>query len=603
MTETLRGTATYSPDDNKLRFYPLHRLSAEDYGTIRAAGFIWAGKQELFVAPTWTPGREDLLLSWCGEIDDEDKSLVERAGDRAERFDGYSDKRAADARAARDAVSAIADNIPLGQPILVGHHSEKRARKDAERIRSGMDKAVKMWRTSQYWTARAAGAIHHAKYKELPAVRARRIKTIEADKRRCERELAKRQSAQKIYSDPAVFDAQRNGKPLLPQLLGAWGTGYGLSHDDFRAFEKGELSAADAVAGKRKSLAALIEHYSRWIEHHDNRLAYERAMLEEQGATKLLEPKPRKALAPMLNYKPECGYIEAANPYHRGEVIKYRVVEGTKAQYAKVPNDYKGGKLALDKSHRFRIAHGGYFGGEPGKHEYVAVFLTDSKAHPVPEAKAAPERDPAADMLKKCEEVAAHPVVERKAEDPEAADFDAMARTLRAGVQVVSAPQLFPTGDSLAERMAGLAGIEDGDEILEPSAGTGALLRAIRACNAAIGGTVAVEINHGLAAQLERGGLAGKVINVDFLSLSPETVGRFDRIVMNPPFAGGADIKHIKHAVTFLKPGGRLVAICANGPRQQEALTDLATHWEQLPAGSFASSGTLVNTALLVIDA
>ena len=28
----------------------------------------------------------------------------------------------------------------------------------------------------------------------------------------------------------------------------------------------------------------------------------------------------------------------------------------------------------------------------------------------------------------------------------------------------------------------------------------------------------------------------------------------------------------------------------------------MATHWEDLPAGSFAASGTQVNAALLVID-
>jgi 16S rRNA G1207 methylase RsmC len=73
--------------------------------------------------------------------------------------------------------------------------------------------------------------------------------------------------------------------------------------------------------------------------------------------------------------------------------------------------------------------------------------------------------------------------------------------------------------------------------------------------------------------------------------------------MMNPPFERGADIKDIKHALAFLKPGGRLVAICANGPRQVEELQPLATHWEELPAGSFATCGTQVNTALLVIDA
>ena len=50
-----------------------------------------------------------------------------------------------------------------------------------------MCRAVKMWDTSEYRIDRAAGALRHAKYKELPTVRSRRIKGIEADKRKQER--------------------------------------------------------------------------------------------------------------------------------------------------------------------------------------------------------------------------------------------------------------------------------------------------------------------------------------------------------------------------------------------------------------------------------
>ena len=166
-------TGTYSPDDNKLRLYASSRLDKETYNRVHSAGFRWAPKQELFVAPMWTPEREDLLLDLCGEIDDEDKSLTERQEERSERFEVYSGNRLEDANRAREAVSAIADNIPLGQPILVGHHSESHARKDAERIENGMRKAVKMWKQSEYWKQRAKGAIRHAKYKERPDVRAR----------------------------------------------------------------------------------------------------------------------------------------------------------------------------------------------------------------------------------------------------------------------------------------------------------------------------------------------------------------------------------------------------------------------------------------------
>lgn len=82
--------ATYSPDDNKLRLYAASRLDPETYKKVHDAGFRWAPKQALFVAPAWTPGREDVLLSLAGEIEDEDSTLAERQEARAERFTGYS---------------------------------------------------------------------------------------------------------------------------------------------------------------------------------------------------------------------------------------------------------------------------------------------------------------------------------------------------------------------------------------------------------------------------------------------------------------------------------------------------------------------------------
>ena len=48
-------TATYSPEDNKLRLYSSTRLDRELYARVRGAGFIYAPKQELFVAPSGHP--------------------------------------------------------------------------------------------------------------------------------------------------------------------------------------------------------------------------------------------------------------------------------------------------------------------------------------------------------------------------------------------------------------------------------------------------------------------------------------------------------------------------------------------------------------------
>jgi protein-L-isoaspartate O-methyltransferase len=180
--------------------------------------------------------------------------------------------------------------------------------------------------------------------------------------------------------------------------------------------------------------------------------------------------------------------------------------------------------------------------------------------------------------------------------------FDAMAESLKAGVQVVSADQLFPTPPELAARIVALADLEAGQHVLEPSAGTGRLLRAALGTPGV--DVVAVEIRENLARALApKPGESYSVRQGDFLTLGPKELGTFDRVIMNPPFAGAADVKHILHARALLKPGGKLVAVCANGPNQRKALKHLADTWEDLPEGSFKASGTNVRTVLLTMKA
>lgn len=170
--------ATYSPEDNKLRLYAAHRLDAEDYAKVKAAGFRWAPKQELFVAPKWTPEREDLLLEMCGEIGDEDYSPEERAADRAERFSGYRDKRRAEA-------GGLADRFDAG-PSAFGHQSRARAERQAARHDRNRTGAVSQWSKAEYWQRRTEGVISSALYKSSAKVRRSRILRLEAEQRRCQ---------------------------------------------------------------------------------------------------------------------------------------------------------------------------------------------------------------------------------------------------------------------------------------------------------------------------------------------------------------------------------------------------------------------------------
>lgn len=393
-------TATYSPEDNKLRLYASARLDSELYQRVKSAGFKWAPKQKLFFAPMWTPAREDLALELAEEIGDEDTSLVDRAEERAERFEGYSNNRSQDADSAHAAVNEITKYIPFGQPILIGHHSEKRARRDAKKIDNGMRKAVKMWEQSEYWKERAAGAISHAKYLERPTVRARRIKKIESAKRKQEKLKKECEKWIKMWSGIPENIKKKDGTPCtmleaaqyIANLDDLWNVSKGIDGESYYSAwdvlrsDEDRYSNCPAMTPEQVQKIALnfyprnIAYKNRWITHYENRLIYEKAMLNEQGASDLLKPTPRPKQLPLLNYRNPDG-VQIANRYHKGDFLFYEQMEMTKTEYS---NIYDGNRRTetIENSHRIRIM----ITMAVGEYKRYVVFLTDSKVHKKPGA-------------------------------------------------------------------------------------------------------------------------------------------------------------------------------------------------------------------------
>ncbi|ECH6754753.1 TPA: trans-aconitate 2-methyltransferase [Salmonella enterica] len=162
--------------------------------------------------------------------------------------------------------------------------------------------------------------------------------------------------------------------------------------------------------------------------------------------------------------------------------------------------------------------------------------------------------------------------------------------------EIRASSQLFVTPAPVCHQMTDLAGISDSDRILEPEAGTGVILRAIREV-APQARCDAVELNAALAAHLRAAFPGVNVRCGDFLQYQPESL--YSKILMNPPFQHAQDIRHIQHAATLLESGGVLTAICLNGPRQQKILRPLSDVWEPLPRGTFTY--TEVSTVLLRI--
>lgn len=163
--------------------------------------------------------------------------------------------------------------------------------------------------------------------------------------------------------------------------------------------------------------------------------------------------------------------------------------------------------------------------------------------------------------------------------------------------------QLFQTPAEIAGRMAELMPDCGPLRILEPSAGLGMLFRAIRQRNSAANITL-VEIAADCCRELYRqteSDPAARLFQRDFLACCSDTLGGFfDVVVMNPPFRRGTDVKHIRHAVGLLRPGGLLVSLCYDGVAQRRAFqSDPAWTWEPLPANSFKDSGTGAGVVLL----
>lgn len=189
------------------------------------------------------------------------------------------------------------------------------------------------------------------------------------------------------------------------------------------------------------------------------------------------------------------------------------------------------------------------------------------------------------------------------------ADTDAgevVARLLADGQVMTDADaQFFATPAAVAGTLIGLAELEPEFAALEPSAGRGGIAARLASHVAAVD---CIELQEKYAADIRAAGYARRITVADFLAVTPEPV--YPRVVMNPPFTGGQDIRHVEHALRFLAPGGLLVSVMMasvlwRDDRQQAAFRELVKRAgggiDKLPEGSFKESGTEISTVAAVI--
>jgi hypothetical protein len=166
--------------------------------------------------------------------------------------------------------------------------------------------------------------------------------------------------------------------------------------------------------------------------------------------------------------------------------------------------------------------------------------------------------------------------------------------------------QFFETPPQLADWLVMLAGgIHENDTVLEPSAGRGALIKAIhRACP-----SVTVECYELIPENREFLHSLDNVIILDE-DFTKDSVGSYTKIIANPPFSGNQDIEHVRIMYKLLEKGGTLAAITSSHWKiaSEKKCVDFRNWLEEvhgevfeIGAGEFKESGTSISTMAVVI--
>lgn len=166
--------------------------------------------------------------------------------------------------------------------------------------------------------------------------------------------------------------------------------------------------------------------------------------------------------------------------------------------------------------------------------------------------------------------------------------------------------QFFETPAEVADWLVMLAGgIDKNDTVLEPSAGRGALIKAIhRNCPSVI-----VECYELMPENREFLHTLDNVILLDE-DFTKDSVGSYTKIIANPPFSGNQDIEHVRFMYERLEEGGTLAAITSQHWKfsSEKKCVDFRKWLEEvhgevfeIGAGEFKESGTSIGTVAVVI--
>ncbi len=82
----------------------------------------------------------------------------QKRADKIERFKQLAENARQQSESSYKASNRISDFIPLGQPILIGHHSERRHRSDLDKVCRLMDKSIEESKKAAYYIGKIQAA-------------------------------------------------------------------------------------------------------------------------------------------------------------------------------------------------------------------------------------------------------------------------------------------------------------------------------------------------------------------------------------------------------------------------------------------------------------
>lgn len=122
-------------------------------------------------------------------VDQREADLANRMEQRQDRLAERADAWAGKAAATRKKATDVFDAIPFGQPMMPGHHSYKSDRNRRERAWNNLGKSYEQANYAGELGRQAETASHHMGARYSPVTVGNRIKTLEADRNRLQREL------------------------------------------------------------------------------------------------------------------------------------------------------------------------------------------------------------------------------------------------------------------------------------------------------------------------------------------------------------------------------------------------------------------------------